>query len=108
MGQAADSVVICSEPNILNEQQAKFSFTKLRSNVLYEINDSCLVESSTLTKKIKVSRKAKLGYSHIFEEEIFESIDAMSRVHDDGAKFISAHQVVLGGFDRAKEELSLI
>lgn len=32
----------------------------------------------------------------------------MSAVTDDGAKFISDHQVVLGGFERAKEELSLI
>ena len=32
----------------------------------------------------------------------------MSAVTDDGAKFISDHQVVLGGFERAKEELGLI
>jgi len=39
---------------------------------------------------------------------VFESIDAMSSVTDDGAKFISDHQVVLGGFERAKEELKLV
>ena len=32
----------------------------------------------------------------------------MGAVTDDGAKFISDHQVVLGGFERAKEELGLI
>jgi hypothetical protein len=32
----------------------------------------------------------------------------MSAVTDDGAKFISEHQIVLGGFERAKEELILI
>ena len=32
----------------------------------------------------------------------------MSAVSDDGQKFISDHQVVLGGFERAKEELVLI
>ena len=37
-----------------------------------------------------------------------ESIDAISAVTDDGGKFISEHQVVLGGFERAKEELILI
>ena len=37
-----------------------------------------------------------------------ESIEAMSSVTDDGAKFISDHQVVLGGFERAKEELLLV
>ena len=55
-----------------------------------------------------MNRKPKRGYSHIFEEEVLESIDAMSAVTDDGAKFISEHQVVLGGFERAKEELVLI
>ena len=55
-----------------------------------------------------MNRKPKRGYNHIFEEEILESIDAMSAVSDDGQKFISDHQVVLGGFERAKEELVLI
>ena len=42
------------------------------------------------------------------QEEIVESIEAMSAVTDDGAKFISDHQVVLGGFERAREELTMI
>ena len=41
-------------------------------------------------------------------EEIFESIEAISSVTDDGAKFISDHQVVLGGFERARQELTMI
>jgi len=61
-----------------------------------------------MQKRLNVTRKPKRGYNHIFEEEVFESIDAMSSVTDDGAKFISDHQVVLGGFERAKEELKLI
>ena len=32
----------------------------------------------------------------------------MSAVTDDGAKFISDHQVVLGGFERARQELNMI
>ena len=38
-------------------------------------------------------------------EEIIESIDAVERATDFGAKFISAHQVLLGGFEKAKDEL---
>lgn len=38
-------------------------------------------------------------------EEIYESIDAVDSATDHGGKFISEHQVVLGGFDKAKEEL---
>ena len=42
------------------------------------------------------------------QEEIFESLEAMSAVTEDGAKFLSDHQVVLGGFERAKQELTMI
>lgn len=66
------------------------------------------MEATRLVKRLNVTRKPKRGYSHIFEEEVYGSIDAMSSVTDDGAKFISDHQVVLGGFERAKEELKLI
>lgn len=39
------------------------------------------------------------------QEEIFESIDAVDSATDFGNKFISNHQVVLGGFEKAKNEL---
>ena len=32
----------------------------------------------------------------------------MSAVTEDGAKFLSDHQVILGGFERAKQELTMI
>ena len=57
---------------------------------------------------MQITRKPKRGYEHIFEEEILESVDAMDAVSDDGGKFVSSHQVVLGGFEKAKEELVLI
>ena len=75
----------------MNEQGDNFTFSKLSRNILYEITDDCSIESTVLEKRIAVSRKPKRGYSHIFEEEIYESIDAMSSVTDDGAKFISDH-----------------
>ena len=39
-----------------------------------------------MNKSIEVNRKPKRGYNHIFEEEVLESVDAMSAVTDDGAK----------------------
>ena len=108
MGTSQDSIVFCSDQTILAEQSERFTFKKLKNNILYEVTDECVIEQTQLQKRIVVNRKPKRGYSHIFEEEIFESIEAMSTVTDDGAKFISDHQVVLGGFERAKEELLLV
>jgi len=59
--------------------------------VLYEITDACVIEETPLERKLNVSRKPKQGYSHIIEEEVFESIEAMSSVTEDGAKFLSEH-----------------
>ena len=47
-------------------------------------------------------------FDHIMHEEIYESIDAVDLATDFGGKFISSHQVVLGGFEKAKEELTQI
>jgi glucosamine 6-phosphate synthetase-like amidotransferase/phosphosugar isomerase protein len=44
-------------------------------------------------------------FDHIMHEEIYESIDAADQATDFGGKFISNHQVVLGGFEKAKTEL---
>ncbi len=107
MGKSANSIVICNESKILEEQQ-NFTFTKLHNNILYEVSDECIVEETQLVKRIEVTRNPKRGFSHIFEEEILESVEAMCAVTDDGSKFISDHQVVLGGFERAKDELKLI
>jgi hypothetical protein len=52
-----------------------------------------------LDKKIQVERQPKAGFDHIFEEEIFESADAVNAAIDFGKKFTSNHQVYLGGFE---------
>ena len=83
-------------------------FSKIKSNVLYEISDNCEMLQTKLNRSIQITRKPKRGFSYIFEEEIFDSVDAMDSVTDDGGKFISSHQVVLGGFEKAKEELMLV
>jgi glucosamine 6-phosphate synthetase-like amidotransferase/phosphosugar isomerase protein len=41
-------------------------------------------------------------------EEIIEGIDSIELVTDFGGKFISDHQVILGGFEKAKQEMLLI
>ena len=41
-------------------------------------------------------------------EEVIESIDAIELATDFGGKFITDHQVILGGFEKSKQELMLI
>ena len=84
-------MVICNDRFIIEEQSQNFQFTKLSNNILYEISDECVIQEVALQKRIEVSRQPKPGFSHIFEEEVMESIDAMSAVTDDGGKFISDH-----------------
>lgn len=52
-----------------------------------------------------IQRNPKALFDHIMHEEIYESIDAVDQATDFGGKFISNHQVVLGGFEKAKTEL---
>lgn len=58
-----------------------------------------------LEKKIIIARNPRAMFDHIMQEEIYESIDAVDQATDFGNKFISNHQVVLGGFEKAKNEL---
>jgi hypothetical protein len=44
-----------------------------------------------LEKKIHVDRQPKTGYDFIFEEEIYESADAVNHAIDFGQKFITNH-----------------
>ena len=46
MGSSQTSVVVCQEPAILAEQANKFTFKKLKNNVLYEISDECAVSET--------------------------------------------------------------
>lgn len=43
MGKSAESVVICNDSLILNEQADKFAFRKLKSNIIYEISEDCTI-----------------------------------------------------------------
>jgi hypothetical protein len=44
-----------------------------------------------LEKKIMVERLPRAGFDHIFEEEIYESAEAVNAAIDFGQKFISNH-----------------
>ena len=66
---------------------------------------TCEYSFEKLEKKILVERNACSLFDHIMHEEIIGSIDAVDQATDFGSKFISNHQVVLGGFEKAKEEL---
>lgn len=66
------------------------------------------METEKITKKFQVNRRPIAPYKHIFQEEIYQSVSAIPAVFDGGAKFVSPHQVVLGGFDLAIDELIVV
>jgi len=70
-----------------------------------EVQKDCKFSFTKLQKTIKIQRNPKAMFNHIMQEEIYESIDAVDQATDFGSKFISNHQVVLGGFEKAKQEL---
>ena len=74
------------------------------NNEILEVTNDCKFSFEKITKSIAIPEK-KSNFAHIMHEEIIESIDAVERATDFGAKFISAHQVLLGGFEKAKDEL---
>ena len=43
MGTSQNALVFCSDQNIINEHSEKFTFTKLKNNILYEITDECVI-----------------------------------------------------------------
>lgn len=81
---------------------------KIPNNFLVDVAQNCAYTMEKLEKRIIVERKPKGDYEHIFQEEIFESADAVNRAIEFGQKFISNHQVYLGGFEHAHEELRLV
>jgi hypothetical protein len=83
----------------------KISITQIPDNHLIEIDKNCEIKVEKLIKKIKIERSPKATFEHIMQEEIYGSIDAVDYATDFNDKFISSHQVVLGGFEKAIQEL---
>ena len=56
-----------------------------------EVKDDCTYSLEKLEKKISVERKPKPGFDHIFQEEIYESAEAVNSAIDFGEKFLTNH-----------------
>jgi len=78
---------------------------QIPNNQILEVSEDCSYHFSPIEKKITIQRNPKALFDHIMHEEIYESIDAVDQATDFGGKFISNHQVVLGGLEKAKTEL---
>ena len=92
IGTSNSSMLFCTDKEIQHDLSKKgFQFQKMKNNILYCIDENRLMSQSPIQKNIEVDRKPSPGYSHIFEEEIRTSLDAIEAVTDHGAKFISNH-----------------
>lgn len=56
MGKSADSIILSSSQEVVSANKKQYIFEKLEKNVLYEINDECLVSSEHLQKKMSIQR----------------------------------------------------
>lgn len=104
------AVIVSTEEVLFKEspELASLKYQKIPNNYLVDLKDDCTYTMEKLEKKIIVDRKPKSQFEHIFQEEIFEAAEAVNNAIDFGHKFISNHQVYLGGFEHAHEELRLI
>lgn len=57
---------------------------KIPNNHLIDLKDDCTFTMEKLEKKITVERKPRQGFDHIFEEEIYQSADAVNAAIDFG------------------------
>lgn len=57
---------------------------KVANNHLVDLKSDLTCNIEKLHKKIIVEREPKAGYDHIFEEEIYESADAVNAAIDFG------------------------
>ena len=107
LGKNDNEVVVTTEDIFFQQPGIELKDTyKLPSNHLLTLRDDLTYSVEKLEKKMTVERKPKAGYDFIFEEEVYESADAVNSAISQ--KFISSHQVYLGGFEPAKEELKLV
>ena len=109
LGKSVKSIIVSSSEALFDESAIEgLQIEKIPNNYLVDLKDDCTFTMEKLEKKIIVDRLPKAGFDHIFQEEIYESADAVNAAIDFGQKFLTNHQVYLGGFDHAQEELKLI
>lgn len=109
-GKQNDEIVVSSDASIFKAEDManRFQHRMIPNNELLTVNKECKFEFEKISKKINVARNPKATFDYFMHEEIVESIDAVDQVTDFGGKIISNHQVILGGFERSKQELVLI
>lgn len=106
-----NEVILSSESSLFNTKSIRDNFNAVISipnNQIVEVRETCEYSFEKIDKQIKIERNPKPLFDHIMHEEIIEGIDSIELVTDFGGKFISDHQVILGGFEKAKSELLLI
>ena len=104
--KAKNNIIVTSDQVIFNTFNTGFEKIDIPNNHILAVDASnCELSFEKLEKKIKIERNSASLYDHIMLEEIYGSIDAVDQATDLGSKFISNHQVVLGGFEKAQTEL---
>jgi glutamine---fructose-6-phosphate transaminase (isomerizing) len=92
---------VSSDLTFFNEPEIKQVVSHpvaIPNNSIVTVMQDCTYTIEKLEKKIQIQKKPKTRFEHIMHEEIIESIDAIDLATDFGGKFISDHQVILGGF----------
>lgn len=106
-----DELIVSSEQSLFADQniRQKFEYSvPIPNNQILEVNEDCTYRFEKIEKVIKIDRNPKAMFNHIFQEQVFESIDSIELVTDFGGKFITDNAVLLGGFQKARNELMLI
>lgn len=92
IGKTGNSVIVSSEEIVFGEESGNTcEVFRVPNNHLVELKDDCTYTIEKLERKVTVDRNPKQGYDHIFEEEIYESADAVNQAIDFGQKFVSNH-----------------
>jgi glucosamine 6-phosphate synthetase-like amidotransferase/phosphosugar isomerase protein len=108
IGQNKDktNIIVTSDQSVFRDLDSGFEKIDIPNNHILAVDaSSCSLSFEKLEKKIKIERNSTSQFDHIMLEEIHGSIDAVDQATDLGSKFISNHQVVLGGFEKAQTEL---
>lgn len=83
--------MVSSQDILFSEGAINCETHKIPNNHLIDLKDDCTFTMEKLEKKITVDRLPKADYDYIFEEEIYESADAVNSAIDFGKKFVSNH-----------------
>lgn len=96
-----NELFVSSDLSFFNEAEIKHIVShpiSIPNNSIVSVMKDCTYTIEKLEKKIQIQKKPKTRFEHIMHEEIIESIDSIDVATDFGGKFISDHQVILGGF----------